>query len=1026
MSNMRVGGPYTVTITYVGFEDFIRENIYLQLGDTERINTQLSEATNALDEVVISATRDNVFDSNKTGTSTNISQRDITTLPTVSRSIADFVRLTPQAQISEGDDGFSISLAGQNNRYNAIYIDGAVNNDVFGLAGSGTNGGQTGVNPFSVDAIESFQVSLAPFDVRISGFAGGAISAITRSGTNEWEGSVYGFLRNESLAGETPPDLVNDGDERERLAEFNAENYGVRIGGPIIKDKLFLFVNYERENRDTPQPFNLSNYNGDLGQIADPDNTGQTIFDLTTAQNNITRLRNFLSDTYNYDIGSFDGNPQTLESNRIATKLDWNISDDHKLSLSYRYTDAENLEARNSNANALRFLNGSELFNSTVNSATLELSSSFGNKLANNFIVGYTGVRDDRDPLGNPFPSVSISDGLNPFAGQGIQLGAERFSTANLLNTDVLTITNNFEIYSGRHSITIGTHNEFTSAKNLFFPSNYGYYVYDNIDEFINGGNPFVYETGYSVADNSNAVGDDSSGAAEFDFMQLGFYLQDNVDITDNFKLSAGLRIDFPVWEDGVANEDFNTRAVEVLEAAGKDLQGARVGKGVDTKAHIAPRIGFNWDVKGDRTTQIRGGLGIFTSRLPLVWPGGTYNNNGGITGGFSDETNFDDPIVFNPDVNNQPQHLDSQSGEVGGNVDLFAPDFMLPQLMKYNIAIDQKLPFLGLIASADFIYNDNLTAIYYENLNIGEPVAILNGADDRPVYTRNPVDPTYNRIILGSNTGAGSSWNASFTLTKPMQNGFAGSFTYSYGEAESIFDGTSSQNSSQWRNLQTINGKNKPDLSVSDFAQGHRIFSNFGKEFKWNDNIKTYLGFVYEGLEGQPFSYIYEGRRILNDDSRDNALIYVPANSSEIQLVDVNENGSTNDEWEALDNFISNNDYLSGRRGDYAERNGDRQRWSHIVDLKFLQDFSLNFAEKKHTLQLSLDIFNFTNLINKDWGKRYAQINNFSFLENVSSNGSTDPVFIFDDNADIDILDDTGIQSSRWQMQVGLRYIFN
>ncbi len=1024
ISNMRSGGPYTVTISYVGFQDFVKESVFLQLGQSERISVQMSESAEALDEIVITGTRNTIFDPNKTGTSTNITQRNITTLPTVSRSVADFVRLTPQAQITEDTDGFSISLGGQNNRYNAIYIDGAVNNDVFGLADSGTNGGQTGVNPFSVDAIESFQVSLAPFDVRISGFAGGAINAITRSGTNEWSGSVYGFLRNEDLAGKTPPDLTGP-EGRQKLGEFTAENYGIRVGGPIIKDELFFFINYERENRDTPQPFDLSNYNGDIGQIEDPNNPGQTIFDLQTAQNNLTRLSNFLFDNYGYNIGTFDGNPQTLESNRIAAKLDWNINDNNKLSLSYRYTDAENLESRSSTTNELGFSNGSELFNSKTHSATVEWNSTIGNKFANSFMIGYTGVRDDRDPAGTPFPTIRIGDGLNPFAFQGIEVGAERFSTANLLNTDIFTITNNFEIYSGRHTITIGTHNEFTSAKNLFFPSNYGLYFYNSIDELIDGETPFLYETGYSVADANRAVGDDSSGASEFDYSQLGFYIQDEVNFSDNFRLSAGIRFDLPLWEDGTVNNDFNNRAVAVLEAAGKDLQGARVGRGVSPTIHVSPRVGFNWDVNGNKTTQIRGGIGIFTSRLPLVWPAGTYNNNGGVTGGFSDESNFEDPIVFNPDVNSQPQHLDSTSGEVGGNVDLFASNFMLPQVLKYNIAVDQKLPFWGLIASADFIYNDNLTAIYYENLNIGEPVGRLQGTDRRPVYSRSPIDPTYNRIILASNTGAGSSWNASFTLTKPLENGFSGSLTYSYGDAESIFDGTSSQNSSQWRNLATVNGKNRPNISTSSFAQGHRILGNIGKEIVWNDNLKTYIGLVYEGLEGQPFSHIYSGRRVLNDDSRDNALIYVPADASQIALVDTNNNGTTGDEWAALDAYIEGDDYLKSRRGNYAERNGDRYKWSHVVDLKFLQDISVNFGEKKHTFQISLDIFNFTNLINKDWGKRYVQDDDFSFLENTSSNGSTTPVYEFNPNADRDVLDDVGILSSRWQMQVGLRYSF-
>ena len=299
ISGMRTGGPYKVTISYTGFAEDARDGLYLSLGQTSRINSSLSESVTELGEVVLTAQGTGVFGSNKTGANTNVSQRDIETLPAASRSIADFVRITPQAQLTEGNDGFSISLAGQNNRYNAIYIDGAVNNDVFGLAGSGTNGGQTGVNPFSVDAIETFQINLAPFDVRQSGFAGGSINAITRSGSNRFEGSAYYFIRNESLAGKTPPDLVGPGEDREKLEDFTAKTYGLRIGGPILKDKLFFFFNYERQDDEIPQPFNFSNY---IGRSSEAD---------------LNNLASFLQSTYGFDPGSFDQSVRTLERRQV-------------------------------------------------------------------------------------------------------------------------------------------------------------------------------------------------------------------------------------------------------------------------------------------------------------------------------------------------------------------------------------------------------------------------------------------------------------------------------------------------------------------------------------------------------------------------------------------------------------------------------------------------------------------------------------------------------------------------------------
>lgn len=1026
ITNLKSGGPYNVTISYVGFEDFTENGFRLALGESKRISTTMAESSNALDEIVISAQGANgVFNSNKTGTETNISERDINTLPTVSRSIADFARVTPQAQLTEGNDGFSISLGGQNNRYNAVYIDGAVNNDVFGLAGSGTNGGQTGVNPFSVDAIESFQINLAPFDVRQSGFSGGSINAVTRSGSNDWEGSAYGFIRNESLAGKTPVDLVGEGEEREKLDEFSATTYGVRIGGPIIKDKLFFFANYERQEEETPQPFNFSNYTGD------------------SSLEEINALSNFVQNTYGYNTGIFDANTRTLDSDKINLRLDWNANENNRLYLRFGLVEAENLEARNSGNRNIGFLNGSEFFETKTYSGAFEWNSTIGQKYANNLKVGYTAVRDDRDPSGNPFPTVSIADGLDLDSNQGIFFGAEPFSTANLLDQDVFTINNNFEIFSGRHTVTLGTNLEWASAKNLFFAFNFGSYEYSTIDQFINDEPANFYLHGYSLV-GDGTVGDESAGSADFSTFQAGFYVQDEVQIAENFKLTGGIRVDLPYFEDGPGNTEFDTTTRALLEAEGKDLQGARVGQGLNGPAMIAPRVGFNWDVFDNNTTQVRGGMGVFTSRLPLVWPGGTYNNNG-VTGGFTFRSAFfgDPPPAFNPNVQEQFTDVAPGSGGLGGNIDLIAKDFKLPQVAKYNLAIDQKLPFWGLIASADFQYTDVLQDVFYENLNLRDAVGTLTGPDNRPLYNRgDEIDDTYGRIILLSNTSEGDAYNASFTLRKPFDNGFQGQISYAYGESNKIFDGTSSQNSSQWRGIQTVNGKNSNLRATrSDFALGSRISGNVSYEIAYGGEFggKTTIGLFYEGAQSTPYSFTYNSadQLLLNDDSRDNALIYVPANFNEINLVPFTDGdgnivpGSATpaEQWAALDQFIENDDYLRTRRGDYAERNASRGPWNHIVDLKFLQDIYVKTGDKKNTLQLSLDIFNFTNLLNEEWGVRKFIRSNVTPIRTVDVDDDNVPSFTFDPSlleTGIEEIDDNGLQSARWQMQVGLRYIFN
>ena len=1007
--NMRVGGPYTLTITYVGFEDILLEGVFLRLGDAERISRQMSESNNALDEVIISASKNGIFDSGQTGSNTNISQRQVANLPSATRSLGDFIRTTPEAQV--GENG-SISLGGQNNRYNSIYIDGAVNNDAFGLAGSGTNGGQTGVSPISIDAIESFQVNLAPFDVRQSGFAGGSINAITRSGSNNTEGSAYYYLRNQDLAGKTPTALSED--NREKLTDFTAELFGARVGGAIVEDKLFYFINYERQNEETPQPFVFDRYQGDA------------------SRQDIANLKQGLIDNYGYNPGVFENNPTTLISDKLIARIDWNLNDKNSITVKNSYVNAENTDPRQSSDRNLNFTGRGVFFPSRTNSTTLEWSTTNGSNMSNNLLIGYTDVLDDRNPTGDPFPAVQIFDGSG-----NIYFGSEPFSTANLLEQKVLNITNNFEIYRGRHKFTFGANFENIDSKNVFFRQNFGQYRFSSLADFntylddIDGNEAPArfYDRGYSL---QGGTGDNSAGAAEFAYSSLGFYAQDDVDLTDDLKVSLGLRIDLPFFEDGLANNDFNTRSVELLEANGKDLQGARVGKSIDTQIHFAPRLGFSWDVGGNKTTQVRGGIGVFTSRVPLVWPGGAYNNNG-VTAGFVDERAIDGDILFNPDPTDQLVQPGAEpgTGAVGGQIDLFSPDIKLPQVAKYNIAVDQKLPVWGLIASGEFLYNDVLNAVFYENLNIRGPVGRLNGADNRPYYNRRDlIDDTYSSIFLGSNTSEGYSYNATFKLTKPFANGFAGQLAYTYGDAYEVFEGTSSQNSSQWRGVETVNGKNaNPSIQRTGFSVGSRITGNVSYEHEWNDNVKSTVSLFYAGEEGRPFTYLYNSRNanILNDDSRDNALIYIPRDASEITFAGTP--AEQQEQWEAFNSYINSSDYLSERRGQYSERNGERGPWSHIVDLKFLQDFSLDFSNKKHTFQLSFDIFNFTNLINKDWGRRPFIPGSVGILD--VEEGGPDPVFSFnaDDfqtEADIENFDDSGILSSRWQMQVGLRYIFN
>lgn len=1015
--NMRIGGPYTVTVSYVGYQKTEQTDIYLTLGQTFRQNIQLFEEAVNLEEIEITSSRSDVFDGNKTGQETVVTEEDINSLPTISRSIADFVRVNPLVSVSEGNDGFSFSIGGQNNRYNAIYIDGSVNNDVFGLAGNGTDGGQTGASPISIDAIEQFQVSVAPFDVRLSGFAGGAVNTVTRSGTNNVEASAYYFLRNKNLAGKTPV-FDEDNSDRTQLNDFSAQTFGFRVGGPIIKDKLFFFVNAEFQRDEIPEPFDFANYNGDA------------------TQTEIDALRARLSE-YGYDPGTFTENATTLDKNFVLLKLDYNISQNHKISVRHFINDIKNLEARNSSASFLGFQNGSESFPSVTNNSTFELNSLFGSNFSNKFKVGFKSVRDDRDVFGTDFPYVRITDGDG-----SLEFGGERFSTANRLDTDVLTISDDFQIFTGKHSITIGTQNELYSVGNLFIRENFGAYRYDSLSQFLDGLPATRYDRSYSQVD--NVAGDESDAIAQFSGFNLGFFVQDEFEVNEDFKLTAGIRADIQgVNTDVPINNEFNTETIPLIETAGYDLRGAKTGEFIKTQVQIAPRIGFNWNVNGRNETQVRGGAGVFNSRQPLVWFGGAFNNYGYNIGG----TRRFDEVVFNPDVQSQvPGDIDLNNLTPAGQIDLFDSDFRLPQVIKADLAVDQKLPG-GLVATVEGLFTRYLNNIRYESLNLKPSTENLTGTGDtRPIFNVfDAVDDTYTGIYLGTNTNKGYAYNIALSLSKPIKKeGLGGSISYSYGDSYTVNDGTSSQNNSQWRGYQNVNGRNlEGDAQRSTFAAGHRVFGSatFRKEYAGFG--ATAITLTYNGQSGGAYSYAIRTNGfggMVNDGAFNNAeLFYVPMDRNDIVLADIDGGQTADEQWTLLNDYIENSSYLSGRRGEYTERNSNRVPFTHIFDLKVAQDLFVTTGSKRNTLQLTLDIFNFGNmvggLLNQEWGRIYrnGSFGSVTPVNFVGFDGETKtPVY----NVNSYILDeetpwegnfiDTGsLRSSRWQMQVGIRYIF-
>jgi len=1020
INNLTVGGPYTVEASYIGYQTFTQEGIYLTLGQTFQLNIEISESSQELEVVEILAAPGDVFDGNRTGAETFVSKKAISELPTADRGLNDFTRLTPQANVasSAATNSGGVSFAGVNNRFNAIFIDGAVNNDVFGLANTGTNGGQAGIAPISPDALEQIQVVLAPYDVTLGGFAGGGINAVTRSGTNTLEGSAYYFTRNEGLAGKTPTDDPEA--TRTQLAPFTARTFGFRLGGPIIKNKLFFFTNIERQSDEEPRPFIPSDYVGN------------------STQADLENLANYVRNTYNYEPGGFLNNAQTTKATRILAKLDWNINDNHKLSVRHSYVGGETKIFPRPNSRRVVFDNTGYIFPTTTNSFAAELKSTFGPNASNSLIFGATTVRDDRDILGEPFPQVLLDDGN----GASIQIGTDNFSYSNIVFQDVFTLTNNFNLYKGKHTFTFGTHNEFFRIQNLFtiFSTPRYEYFFDGLNRFTSGVGADLSLFGHeSLTGGLDQIrlGDDAENLGPtFNALQMAFYAQDEIQVNNNFKLTAGIRLDVPIFleDPPLNNVDFNQNTVPEIEQF-YNLQGARASNTPNTQLLWSPRVGFNWDVSGgEKSTQLRGGIGVFTSRVPWVWPGGMYIRNG-LNSKFN--VGFG---IGEQEVLGQPQewltNLANTSPDPGGDVDLYAEDFKYPQVFRSSLAVDQKLPW-GLVGSAEFIYTKTLNNIRITDVNLTPAIGTLEGADRRPVFDLNSKiasNTDYENLTFVENTNQGFTWNFTATIAKPFENGLTASLAYSFTRAEALVDGTGFINRTNWENLLSVSGNNTAGPTRSFYDAGSRIVAAVSYRKEYLNNFATTISLFYSGQSGQNYSYVYNDEGLLTNQSEESTqLVYVPASRGDILLVDqLNDEGavikSAAQQWNELDAFIANDEYLSGRRGQYAERNMSRTPFENVIDLKILQDFYIETGNgTRHTLQVSWDVFNFTNFLNKDWGRRYfVGGNTVELIDFQGFAGDTRvPTFTFNDPGTVYDIVQSGIYSARWYSQLGLRYSF-
>ncbi|TAF43983.1 MAG: TonB-dependent receptor [Sphingobacteriales bacterium] len=990
IANMRVGGPYTIEASYIGYDAAKLSDIYIKLGETSIFDFILTQSGTQLSEVVVKSKKDYLLNSKRTGAATNISKDQIEKLPTINRSLQDFTRLTPQANGN--------SFGGVNNRFNNITIDGAVNNDVFGLSGSGAPGGSAGTQPISLDAIQEIQVVLAPYDVSLGNFTGAGVNAITRSGTNKFEGSAYFFGRNQNVSGKN---VLTDA----RVADFTDNQYGFRLGGPILKNKLFFFVNAELGRRAAP----LANNVGETGAAIN-DSLARLISNSTLAR-------------YGYDVGGTKSQDLLRNNNKFFTKLDWNINSKNQLTARYNYIDAfdENLTRSQTEFN---FANNGFRFTNKQHVGVIELRSKLSEKISNNLILGYTKVDDARKINGDLFPMVTINN-IGGIAANTAVFGSQRSSVANGLNQSILEFTDNVKINLGKHLVTVGTHNEFFKFNNLFINNVAGRWTFNNLNEYLNNG-PTNLEPRQVQATISRDP-NNTRPSAKFSAAQLGFYAQDEFEVIKGLKVTAGLRMDIPVFGDKPLAND----------SVAKYFPGYKTDRTPSSKPLLSPRLGFNYDVMGDRSIQVRGGTGLFTGRVPFVWLSNQYGNSGMLFSTVDVLGTAPGVLAFNPNPNTQGN---AGAGTNRAEINLVSENFKIPQVFRSNLAADFKLPY-GIIGTLEGIYSKTINNVVYSDINMKESTnkilpGLTGGADDRTFFGGTPAttkvsNANFTNVLLLQNTNKGYTYNITAQLKKEFNFGLSTMVAYTNSEAKSVNDGASSTALSNWEFVQTVNSPNNPNLSTSNYQTRHRVIGSLNYNIAYDKNklFVTGISLFYAGTSGQRFTYLYNGD--LNGDGRfSNDLFFVPKDITQIKLLPLQASGNLPaqtpaQQWDALNAFIENDPYLKTKRGEYTERNGAITPFQHQFDIRISQDLGGIVKGTKNKLQLTFDIFNVGNLLNKEWGRQYFVTNQATQLVALTTPALPAGGYTFRAPAN-GLGYQTSPFGSAWSGQFGIRYIFN
>lgn len=952
---MRVGGPYKVTVSFVGFQTQVKENVYLSLGVTADLNFTLRDVSVGMSEITITAERNAVFSSERTGAATSITKEAIQALPTISRRISDFTRLTPQAAGN--------SFAGQDNRLNNITVDGSYFNNSFGLGGQ--PGDRTGVSPISIDAIEQVQVSIAPFDVRQGNFVGAGINTVTKSGTNQYSGSLYYTFRDESMVGtEAKNNTVNPG-------TFKYNLFGGTISGPIIKNKLFFFANFETDALTEPGTTFLANQGG------------QTIGGNITRvlASDLDNLSSFLKSKFGYETGGYQGYDHETPSLRFILKLDYNLNENNKISLRYNHLDSETdvlmsnssslgFGSRRTSTSALNFINSNYKILENIRSVIGEWNSVLSNKMSNNMIVGYTYNDESRDSRGTFFPMVDILKDGSTYTS----FGFEPFTPNNELRYNSLQFQNNLTYYGGDHTLTFGISAERYESENVFFPGSQSAYVYNSLNDFYTDANDYLANPNRTTSPVtlrrfqvrwSNIPGQEKP-IQPLEVLYAGVYAQDEWQFNKDLKLTFGLRLDVPFFGD-TGYQNANADALTFRDENGEAVK-YETKKLPDANILFSPRLGFNWDVNGDRSLQLRGGTGIFTGRPAYVWISNQIGNTGVLTG--FERLDNTKARPFNPNPNRYKPANVTGAPASSYELALTDPDFKFPQVWRTNFAVDQKLPF-GLIGTAELIYGRDVNGVYYINANLPAAQSKFSGwVDNRARWTSTKINAPVDNAIVLKNQDVGYSWDLSFILEKPFSDGWFAKAAYRYGVSKNTVDPGSIAFGS-WNNNQHAGDPNNPGVGFSANSPGSRLFAVVSYRFEYFDFGATTVSLFGDYYTQGNASYTFSGD-LNGDGGTSNDLIYIHRNKTEMNFETFTSSGVTftaaqqADAWEA---FIKQDEYLSANRGKYVERNGVFMPMVFKMDLGIQQEVYTEFLGARHGLQFRVDIFNFGNLLNKEWG---------------------------------------------------------